>query len=446
MTTTHTYDHITDALTAANDRFLQTFPGDSTARQPVHTVYGGAQLFKATTTETIGRQARQALQTYAPTAAELGSILEWTDAALTERIYARVAAKLTNEAVEDFRIDFEDGYGTRPDDEEDAEAQRTASELAKGYADDTLPSVIGIRIKPFTRELASRGIRTLSLFISTLVAETGGTIPPGFVVTLPKVTLPEQVTALVQVLEQLESDLGLDVGTLRFEIMVETPQALIGADGFVALPRLIDAGGHRITGVHFGTYDYTALSGITAAHQTMAHPACDLARGIMQIVVAQRGIGMSDGATNIMPIGPHRAAAGASLSAAQVAENQRVVHGAWRTSHAHIRHSLEGGIYQGWDLHPAQLPVRYATVYQFFLEGFAAASERLRNFVAQAAQATLVGDVFDDAATGQGLLNYFLRARACGAITEEEALETGLTLDELQLRSFPAIVAARSTR
>lgn len=73
-----------------------------------------------------------------------------------------------------------------------------------------------------------------------------------------------------------------------------------------------------------------------------------------------------------------------------------------------------------------------------------AASERLRNFVAKAAQATLVGEVFDDAATGQGLLNYFLRAVNCGAMTEREAIErSGLTLEELRGRSFVKILANR---
>ncbi len=97
-------------------------------------------------------------------------------------------------------------------------------------------------------------------------------------------------------------------------------------------------------------------------------------------------------------------------------ENRAAVHHAWQLSHRHIRHSLEGGFYQGWDLHPAQIPVRFATCFAFFLEGFAPAAERLRNFIEKAAQATLVGDVFDDAATGQGLLNYFLRALNSGAI------------------------------
>src|SRR5436853_5244573 len=103
------------------------------------------------------------------------------------------------------------------------------------------------------------------------------------------------------------------------------------------------------------------------------------------------------------------------------------------------------GFYQGWDLHPAQLPTRFAAVYSFFLEGLEPASERLRNFVRKAAQATLVGDVFDDAATGQGLLNYFLRALNCGAITEDEAVTmSGLTLDELRSRSFVRILRNRT--
>jgi hypothetical protein len=87
---------------------------------------------------------------------------------------------------------------------------------------------------------------------------------------------------------------------------------------------------------------------------------------------------------------------------------------------------------------------RYAALFHFFLEGRDAAAERLRNFVTKAAQATLVGDVFDDAATGQGLLNYFLRGINSGAMTEAEAASmTGVTLEELQSRSFVTILRNR---
>jgi hypothetical protein len=64
----------------------------------------------------------------------------------------------------------------------------------------------------------------------------------------------------------------------------------------------------------------------------------------------------------------------------------------------------------------------------------------------RAAQASMVGDVFDDAATGQGLLNYFLRGLSCRAITEDEALATGLTLEELKSRSFAEILKTRTVK
>jgi len=153
---------------------------------------------------------------------------------------------------------------------------------------------------------------------------------------------------------------------------------------------------------------------------------------------------ISDGATNVMPVPTHR---GEDLSPEQVEENRRAVHDAMRLHYEHIRHSLMHGYYQGWDLHPAQFPTRYAAVYAFFLEGLDQAGQRLSNFVESAAQATLVGEVFDDAATGQGLLNYFLRAINCGAIDEDEATSrTGLTIDEIRTRSFLAILEGRTSQ
>ncbi len=418
-----------DALDNANVRVAQRFPGDSPARQPVHVVYGGAHLFKADAAHKLGAVALRALQEHAPDAASLASALG-LDPASADRIYLRVIDKLTREPVEDFRIDFEDGFGHRPDREEDEHAQRAASEVAAGLRDGTLPSSIGIRIKPLSEELKRRSLRTFDLFLTRLIERTGGALPPNFVVTLPKITAPEQVAALASACDAFEYWRELPSGTLRFELMVETTQSIFAADGSVALPRLIAEGGGRIVAAHFGTYDYTAACGITAAHQHMLHPVCDFAKHVMQVALAGTGIWLSDGATNVMPIG-----------------SRDVVHRAWRLHAEHVRHSLVTGFYQGWDLHPAQLPSRYAAVYAFFLEGLDAASERLKNFVRKAAQATLVGDVFDDAATGQGLLNYFLRAMNCGAITEDEAVEkSGLTLDELRGRSFVKILQLRSRK
>jgi hypothetical protein len=164
----------------------------------------------------------------------------------------------------------------------------------------------------------------------------------------------------------------------------------------------------------------------------------------MQVALAGTGVALSDGATNIMPIPPHRAEAkGRPLPYEQARENRAAVRRAWRRHYQDVRASLRQGFYQGWDLHPAQLPTRYAAVFAFFLEGLEPASARLSNFVEKAAQATLVGEVFDDAATGQGLLNYFLRGLSCGAITEAEAAATGLTLEELRTRSFLKILEGR---
>lgn len=447
MPTTLTPDSVrpvSERLRAANLAFARRYPGESGRRQPVHTVYGGAHLFRADTARRLEALAIRALEEYAPTAADLATAIGLPER-LAPTIHDRVAEKLRREVVEDFRADFEDGYGNRPDAEEDGHAEAAAREMAAGMAGGSLPPFIGIRIKPFTEELRERSLRTLDLFLTTLTAETGGRLPENFVVTLPKVTFPEQVSALVDLFDLLEPALGLAAGSLRLEIMIETPQAILNERGESNLPLLVDAGRGRCVAAHFGTYDYTASCNITAEHQSMAHPVCDFAKHMMQVAFAGTGLWLSDGATNVLPVPPHRAAKdGTPLTAAQIEENRAVVHRAWKLHAEHVRHSLVGGFYQGWDLHPAQLVTRYAALYAFFLEGLDAASDRLRNFVQKAAQATLVGEVFDDAATGQGLLNYFLRAVNCGAITEEEALErSGLTLDELRGRSFVKILNSR---
>ena len=439
-----------EALKDAHERLLARYPGDRAARQPVHTVYGGAQLYKAETTRRLGELAQKALAGHARDARDFATAVGLHAAdggpasdAFATRVHERVKAKLEREAVEDFRIDFEDGFGARPDAEEDEVAVRAARELARALDTGQAPPFIGIRVKSLSAEWHARSRRTLELFVDTLLEATGGRLPPGFVVTLPKVTSAAEPRLLVRLLERLERRHGLAAGALALELMVETTQALVGPDGTLALPRLLDACEGRCAGAHLGTYDFTAACSITASQQSMLHPLCDLAKGLMLLAFAGTGVFLSDGATNVMPVGPHR---GEALSALALAENRRAVHAAWQLSYRSIRHSLEGGFYQGWDLHPAQLPVRYAACFAFFLEGFDAAAERLQNFVEKSAQATLVGDVFDDAATGQGLLNYFLRALNSGAISLEEAQRTGLTVDELGLRSFAKILTARRAR
>jgi citrate lyase beta subunit len=426
--------------------FAALYPGESGRRQPVHTVYGGAHLFKSDTAPRLGALALQALREYAPDPLVFARAIGLPNPErLAQTVHSRVVAKLEREPVEEFRVDFEDGYGNRPDAEEDAHAARVAREMALGMAARTLSPFIGIRIKPFSEELRARSLRTLDLFLTTLARETRSRLPANFVVTLPKVVLPEQVALLADALAALERKLRFGRGALKLELMIEMPQSILNARGESNLPLLLDAARGRCVAAHFGTYDYTAACSITAAHQHMLHPACDFAKHMIQVACSGRGIWLSDGATNILPAPRHRLAKdGAALTPQQVEENRAVVHRAWKLHFEHVQHSLVTGYYQGWDLHPAQLPTRYAAVYSFFLDGLAAAAERLRNFVTTAAQATLVGDVFDDAATGQGLLNYFLRAINCGAVSEAEARErTGLTRDEFLSGSFVKILAPR---
>ena len=432
-------------LSGANRRFAEAYPGDRADRQPVHTVYGGAHLFSADIAAKLGAAALRALDEYAPDPAAFARAIGLQGPeSLARAVHSRVVEKLKREPVEDYRIDFEDGYGNRPDAEEDRHAEADAEEMARGMSERSLPPFVGIRIKPLSDELRGRALRTLDLFVGALVRLTAGRLPPNFAVTLPKITSPEQVTAAVEACERIEQARKLEPGSLRIELMVETPQSIFASDGALALPRFVAAARGRCRGAHFGTYDYTAGLGITAMYQLPQHAACDFARHVMQVCLAGTGLLLSDGATTVMPVGPHRAnPGGPPLSPAQVEENRAAVHRGWRIHYEDVRASLRNAYYQGWDLNPAQLPTRYAAVFAFFLESRAEAGARLKAFVEKAAQATLLGSTFDDAATGQGLLNFFLRGLSCGALTEAEALAAGLTLEELRGRSFVKMLNAR---
>lgn len=462
-----------NSLSVSNKAFQNIYPGDKPDRQAVHTVYGGANLFKADTCIKMGEIALRSLHTYSPDFITLAQVLEFdgfrklpqekkkrekliskldklneserrkTDAWLSYTVYNKIKQKLQAEPIEDFRIDFEDGFGNRPDEEEDATAVQAAIELTKGMKQKTISPFIGIRIKPFTEDLKLRGVRTLDIFLTTLLEKTKGKLPENFVVMLPKVTIPEQVTTLIRFFEIIERKNNLKPGSLKMETMVEATQIIMDADGRNPLMRIVKAGEGRLIAAHFGTYDYTASCGITARYQTMAHPVCDFAHHMTKVALGGTGIFLSDGATNVMPVAPHR---DEKLTAKQKKENQTSVHHAWKIGYRHTMHSLINGFYQGWDLNPAQLPMRYAATYNFFLSSMADAKYRLKNFMERAAISTLTGDIFDDAATGQGLLNFFLKAMNCGAISEKEATETGLTIDEIRSRSFYKILQGRRSK
>ncbi|AKH86499.1 aldolase [Streptomyces sp. CNQ-509] len=412
---------IAAALAPVDAELARRYPGDPGTRQPVHTVYVPADAFGAGTVTEWGRQALDALDAHAPDAGVLAAALGLPAGAAAE-VYDRVRAKLAREPVEDLRVDFEDGYGPRPDDEEDAAAVAAARLVAEAAAGGGAPPYAGIRAKCLEAAVRDRGIRTLDLFLTALLRAGGGTLPDGLVLTLPKVTYPEQVSAMAALLGEFERVHGLAAGRLGFEIQIETTQAILGADGRATVARMIDAAGGRATGLHYGTFDYSAACGVSAAHQSMDHPVADHAKAVMQAAAAGTGVRLSDGSTNVLPVG----------GTAQV-------HAAWRLHYGLVRRSLARAYYQGWDMHPGHLPTRYAAVYAFCREGLDAACARLTAYAGRlggteggAGAGAGAGAVLDEPATARALSGFLLRGLDCGAVDEAEVADrTGLGRTEL---------------
>jgi uncharacterized protein DUF6986 len=390
---------IEDRLAATDALLASAYPGDDGSRQPVHTVYVPADRYVPELPTMWGRAALAAVD--AAGGVEAVAALVGLDGELTAAIAPLVREKLEREPIEDLRIDFEDGYGDRGDDVEDAEAVRAAKRVVAAEGAQFAPPFIGIRFKSFEAATRARGIRTLDLFVTALV-EHGG-LPDGLALTLPKVSTVAQVEAMAEAAAALERMLGLPDGRLRFEVQVETPQLVLGSDGRSPVARLPRAAPGRISGLHYGTYDYSASLQIAAGYQSLEHPAADLAKGIMQLAVAGTGIRLSDGSTNILPVGDR-------------------TEEAWRLHARLVRRSLERGFYQGWDLHPHQLPTRFIATYAFYREGYGEASARLRDH-----RAHIGGAVLDEPATVRALAAFVLRGVQCGAIAAAEvAVDTGI--------------------
>jgi citrate lyase beta subunit len=391
-------DELDARLAQADQRLASDYPGEAAGRQPVHTVYVPADRYAADTLARWRLEATAVLDRHAPTAEGLPEAFGIGPAAAGQ-VYARMRAKLEREPVEDLRIDFEDGYGDRGDDEEDLAAVTAATALRHTVTAGEAAPFGGIRFKSLEAPTRRRGLRTLELFVATVA--DGGRLPDGFVLTLPKVTSLDQVEAMVLVCERLERAHELAPGSLRFEIQVETPQAVLGADGTALVARMVHASARRCTGLHYGTYDYSASCGIAAAYQSMEHPVADHARAVMQVAAAGTGVRLSDGSTNRLPVGDRTA-----------------VLAAWRLHARLVRRSLERGFYQGWDLHPAQLPSRYVAVFAFYREGLAEAAARLRSYLGRSESGFL-----DEPATARALADFLVRAIDCGASDEAEVQE-----------------------
>jgi len=429
-------------LADANRAFASRFPGARDLRQPIHTLYGGAHLYRPGAATKIAGLAAQHFAHYAPDAVRFAESLGIsTEPDLAAAAFERVKRKLAAEAIEDHRVDFEDGYGTRTDAEEDQHVDSAAIAMAEGLLAAELPAGVGIRIKALTEEAKARSLRTLDLFISKLVVAASGQFPGVFYVTLPKVTSTTQVQVLCTAITLLETRTGIQPGAIRVELMLENVQMLFDESGQFGLRHLVEAGQGRVTTVVLGTFDYTASCNVAASFQSHTHAAADFARQMLIAGLTGTGVNVCDGITNIMPIPPHK---GADLSEAEQMENRAVVASAWQLHFDNILHSMRLGIYQGWDLNPAQIPVRFAAVFYFYLQGLSEAQARLNTFIDKAAQASLTGNTFDDAATGQGLVNFFVNGIQCGALTEPEVLASGLNLAELQTRSFAQIIEGRT--
>jgi citrate lyase beta subunit len=386
------------------------FPVDAAMSQPLHTLYVPADRVTPTTTVEFGTEGLRLLETHAPDAAAFEDAFD-VDASVADRARTRVHAKLEREPVEDLRVDFEDGYGARPDDEEDRHAEVAARALHAAREAGTAPMSFGLRVKSCADGLQARSVRTLDTFLTTLIEAAGG-LPEGFVVTFPKVNTAEHVAIFAEVLERLEFGLDLPDGTLRFEVQAETPRSVIAPDGAVAAPRILDAAGGRLTAIHVGVFDYTASLGLMPWEQRLDHPANDLARQLLQVALAGTGVAISDGSSNVVP----------------VSDRTEDVHAAWRLHAGHVRHSLSAGFYQGWDLHPSHLVSRYAAVYGWLLPHLDDATARVAAWRAGAASEGVV----DEPASVTSLLRYLRLAVSSGAADEAEVLErAGLSRDEL---------------
>ncbi len=411
---------------------------------PVHTLYGGAHLFKSTTVARLGQLAVAHLAQYAPDAAALSTALGWQRHPEDAQRYDRLVRKLADTPVEDLRIDFEDGYGERGDADEDAQAVRVGEQVAIAWQQATMPRSFGLRIKALSGRHWQRGARTLDLFCTTLArscALLDQGVPKQVLVTVPKVEHVSQVVLAVALATQLEQSLGWPSGTLGLELMVESPQALCDGRGIMPLGALVAAAQGRCRGVHLGAYDYLAACQVTAVSGGLRHPACDLARGLMRLALAGTEVRLADGATQVLPLPRHAPA----HTPHEQQENAAVIHAAWRLHADNVTHALHQGFYQGWDLHPAQLIPRYAAVYRFFRDHLPVSCQRMQAFLDQAATASTVGEYFDDAASALGLMHFFRQGLACGALTAADTAPVGLRPEAFVQPHLQALVGLRQT-
>ncbi|MFN7541958.1 MAG: DUF6986 family protein [Acidobacteriota bacterium] len=336
-----------------------------------HVFYGGAHLFQAGVLAKMGERA-----------------LSSPEAAL---VSPKVLDKLRREPIEDYRIDFEDGFGYRSGAEEDDAATRAGIEFARMALAGALPPRIGLRPKAELK----RASRTLDLFLKYA---NGGPLPKRLIVTQPKLQHPEEARRWREMLEKAEAQFGLPSQTLRHELMVEHPAAI---HSLAEIARLCE---NRLDSAHFGCYDYLSAMQVPAPAQRLDHPYATHARWAMLQVMLPLGVSVSDGAYPQLPTGEDHAARRAAFEGHK----------------AEVRRALEQGLFCGWDLHPGQLLSRYCALYEFFDSSLGPVKARYRAFLDAETKALRAGAQFDDAATAEGLLVFLRRGLSCGAFTPED--------------------------
>lgn len=351
---------LSEQIVAASTQHARRFPGLPRGRQPVHTVHVPADRFSRTTAADFGAEALRLFNHHTPGDGSFGTAFG-LDPGIAGTVRERVAAKLATEPVEDLRIDFGEGYGVRPDPEEDAHVAQVVEAVAAAYQAKSLPHFWGLRVKSFADGGHERAMRTLDGFLTSL-RDRLGRLPGGFVITLPRVVMAEHVAIFVAYLDRLESSLGLPNGILRFEVQIEVPEIVIDVTGRTGLRAVIDAADGRLSAAHFGAEHYTAALGLPPDEQRLDHPACDFARHIMQVTFADTGVRLSDGSTEVMPRN----------------DSADEINRTWSVHSAQLRHSLRHGFLQGCDLHPAHLPSRFAVLYAHHLTGVDEAIGRVR--------------------------------------------------------------------
>jgi hypothetical protein len=398
-----TVDRLLAGVEAADAAYRAAWPGPPPTRQPVQVLYVPADRITDDLPTAYGAEARRLLDVHAPDADTFAAAMG-VEPDRAADIRERVAAKLGSEPIEDLRVDLEDGYLGRSDDEEARDTVGAAKAVARWTEDGVAPPYVGLRVKAFTDGLARRSVATLDRFVGTLLDHVGA-LPDGFVITFPKVVAVDHVAAFVTILEAIEQAHGLPAGRLRFEVQIETTASVLGPDGRVTLRDIRAAGDGRICGAHLGVYDYTAGLGLPPGEQRPQHPACDLVRHLMQVTFAGTEVRLSDGSTNVVPRD----------------DTRDELHRVWSTHAQVIRHALANGYVQGWDLHVSHLVSRYATVYADLLDGIDDVLDRLARWYAPESDDGDGAALLDEPATVRRLEAQVQRAVDAQALDVEAA-------------------------